>query len=175
MAERREDKLADNKRIPEYPKSDSGEFGYSVAKVTLATVPLAGPALQEIMERSIISPLQKRRDNWFQIVASSLEELRNRMDGFDPDKLGENQEFLSVVHHATEIAMRTSKNEKLDLLRNVIKNTAQGLVVEDAMRGKFMSYVEIFSESHIRVLHVLQDPRSQPEVEKALKSVITGG
>ena len=156
---------------PAYPSSDglsaAGEAAMGVLGAAAGLIiPVVGSAAtQAILKRAIRLPLEQRRTNWFNGLGEGLRELQDRLDGFDPDALGENDEFVSTVFEVTHMAMKTHREEKLTALRNVVLNTAVGLSIEDATRGTFMTLLERFSVLHIRVLQILDDALSSPEIE----------
>ena len=167
---------ASDDKLPEYPKRDDRELGYSVTRGTLGSVPGLGPALQELLNLAVLSPLQKRRDEWFRVIGEALHDLQERLKGFDPSDMANNEEFLSIVHHTTDVAMRSHQAEKLEILRNVVMNAAAGLKLDDVLRGQFMAHVERFSPAHIRVLQVLQNPSSWQGVkDEQIADKVMGG
>ncbi|MCK1735797.1 hypothetical protein IVA79_18090 [Bradyrhizobium sp. 138] len=162
------------KRLPDFPDHAPGRFGYSVAKVSLAAVPFVGDALQEILERAIGEPLRKRQEEWFKEIGKGLQDLQDRLDGFDPRTLGENPAFVGVVYEATDQAMRAQDQERLDALRNVVLNTAAGIAIDDVLRGRFMGYVGRFSTAHVRVLKAMDNPSASPAMVAHAKGMMMG-
>lgn len=156
---------------PAYPaKSDILSSGHEAAIGTLGAavdlaVPLAGPLIQALIRKCVQAPLEVRREAWFNTIGGGLRELQDRLEGFDPDRLAENEEFVSAVAETTRIAMATHRAEKLKALRNIVLNTAAGLTVDDVSHGTFMALVERFSVLHLRVMHVLDDPLAAPEID----------
>ena len=91
----------------------------------LSAIPtIGGPAL-ELFNTIIAPPFERRRNEW-------LESLANRLDALEKEKrlkieqLSGNEEFISVVMHATTVAIRNHKQEKIDALRNAVLNSALG-------------------------------------------------
>jgi hypothetical protein len=114
----------------DFPDKDSRRFGYSVAKVTFGTTPFIGGALQELLETVIGSPLRKRQEEWFRQLGKRLQELESRLEGFDPNELGDDPAFLSVALEATDRAMRTHHEEKVTALRNIVLNKAAHIAID---------------------------------------------
>lgn len=167
------------KRIDPYPRSDERSFAYQVARTTLdaaaSAVPGAGYALGELVKHYIGEPLEKRREEWFARIGEGVIELQSRFEAFDPASLDQNEEFISVVYEATQIAMKTSHEEKREALRNTILNTALGFVLDDVVRGSFMDYVDRFSPLHIKALRLLQDPTKSHEMSRRVSNMMAGG
>jgi hypothetical protein len=161
-------------RQSDFPAQAPGRFGYSVAKVTLAGIPLVGDALQEILERAIGEPLKKRQEDWFREIGKGLQELQDRLEGFDPRSLGDDPAFVGIVYEATEQAMRAQDEERLEALRNVVLNTAAGIAIDDVLRGRFMSYVGRFSTAHVHVLKAMDNPSASPTMVARAKGIMMG-
>ncbi|OWK22207.1 hypothetical protein AJ88_15885 [Mesorhizobium amorphae CCBAU 01583] len=142
------------------------------AAVTL--IPGASYAIGQIVERFVAAPLQKRRDQWFTKVGEGLRDLQDRLQDFDPSKLDENDDFVSAVAEATPAAVRTAKEEKIEALRNGVLNIAAGLQIDDILRGAFFGCIERFSPAHVRVLGLLADPSSSPEMKAKASQMMAG-
>ena len=104
-----------------------------------------------------------------------MQDLQERFEGFDPGKLAEDEEFISIVYEATEMAMRTHREAKREALANAIKNVALGHTLDDVVRGSFLAYVDRFSELHIRLLRLLADPSASSAMRSAADGMMAGG
>lgn len=89
-------------------------------------------------------------------VGEKLQELEK--NGLKIEELQENEEFISAVMHASQIALRTHQNEKLEALRNAILNVAKGQAPEEALQNVFLNLIDSFTELHLRILKVFQNP-----------------
>lgn len=158
-------------KVPPFPKSDDRELAYRVARTAIGTVPLAGGALRELAETLIGSPLQKRRNAWFERLGEALNELSEKIADRN---LAEDQEFLSAVYEATHVAMKTHREEKLRALQNLVANVALGLHLDEVVRGRFMGYVERFSPAHLAMLHLLREPMRSGRVAAAINGLMSG-
>ncbi|KQS65041.1 hypothetical protein ASG32_31010 [Methylobacterium sp. Leaf361] len=160
---------APKKVDPAYPSGGGAlGVGHDAAIGTLGAaasfvMPLTGPVVQALLKKCVQAPLEVRRAAWFNMVGEGLRELQDRFEGFDPDRLAENEEFVSVVAAMTRIAMATHRAEKLEALRNIVLNAAIGLTVDDVSQGTFIALVDRFSVLHLRVMQVLDDPSAAPE------------
>ena len=167
-----------DERLPDYPNSDPRSFGYGVARAAIdaatSFVPGASFAVGAIVEHVVAAPLQKRRDEWFEQVGKGIQELQDRLEDFDSRTLAENDDFVSAVYEATQAAMKTTNEAKIEALRNGILNIAAGMTVEEVLRGTFFSLIDRLSPAHLRVLSLLADPSSSPEMLQAAKNVSMG-
>lgn len=167
-------------KLPEYPTSDPRSFGYEVARTAMdaaaSMIPGASYAVGAIVQHVVTEPLQKRRDAWFERVGYGLRELEERMTDFDPSKLAQNDEFISAVFEATQAAMKTAKEEKLEALRSAVLNLALGkLNLDEVLRSSFFTYIDRFTPAHVAVLKLLADPRSSPEAARVAEQMMAGG
>lgn len=173
--------MSDEKeRLPAYPEKDANSGPYHVARTAIdaaasaSLIPGASYAIGLIVERFVAAPLQKRRDQWFTKVGEGLRDLQDRLQDFDPSMLDENDDFISAVAEATAAAVRTAKEEKIEALRNGVLNIAKGLQIDDILRGAFFGYIERFSPAHARVLKLLADPSSSPEMKQKASQMMAG-
>jgi len=104
-------------------------------------------------------------------VAEGLTKLEK--DGINLESLRDNEQFVSIVLHATQIALRTHQEAKLQALRNAILNVAQGKAPDEALQFIFLNLVDAFTEWHVRILKYFQSPPAQPNIlSGALSDVI---
>lgn len=169
----------DGNIIEEYPTSDPRTFGKTVAHLSLGLAdiyfPGLGYLLQSGADRIAPDPLQKRREDWLRSVGQAINSLAKKYEDFDIESLSENEQFLSTVLEATEIAMRTHREEKREALKSAVVNSASGVTLEEALHGRFMSYLESLSSTHIRVLRVLDNPKSFEACVEKTKRMMMGG
>jgi hypothetical protein len=154
--------------IPPFPVDDDRSVGFHIAVGTLdaaaSLVPGASYGVQQLVRQFIGEPLERRREAWFTTLGIGVRELQDRLDGFDPATLGQNEEFIDTVAETTRVAMATHRAEKLEALRNAVLNTAIGLTIEEVERGTFIALLERFSTLHLRLMQVLSGPLEMPEI-----------
>lgn len=119
---------------------------------------------------SILSPtLNARREKWFSELQKGFDELKNKVKGFDPEKSLQNDEVVTVVLQATQIAMRTHNEEKLQILRNAVLNTALKIDIIEDEKSMFFNIVDDLTPIDIAVLRTFYDP------QKAIKELVENG
>jgi len=163
------------KDVAPFPDNDKRDIGYRATKAGLGVIPFVGGALQEILEMAVGLPSEKRRVAWFKALAVALHDLNSSVEKLTPQALGQNEEFVSVVAKATDIALRNHEAEKLEALRNIVINTASGLSIDVVLRNTFLDLVDRFSPLHIAALKLYDRPASSPKMEFATKSTWLGG
>jgi hypothetical protein len=138
-------------------KPTKGDRALALGKAAVAGVPLVGGSIAELLGL-VRSPLTKRLEAWCDQVNGALAQLREQREGLDPDSLASNDEFVSAVQHATQIAMRTHQQEKIDALRNAVLNVAAGTAPGDDLQLMFLGFVDAFTPLHLRILRFFRDP-----------------
>lgn len=155
----------------EPPKPTRGDTGHTIAKAVLSTVPGIGGPAAELFQYLVQPPLEKRRSEWMEAVGEKLQELKNR--GVDIEELGQNEEFISAVMHASQIALRTHQKEKREALRNAVFNVAADQSPGEALESMFFEWIDSLSVLHLQVLRLFQSPEPPPNMSiGSLSSVL---
>ena len=158
----------------EPPKPDKGDAAHALVKAGISAIPIIGGPGAELFQYVVQPPLEKRRIEWMGYVGERLLELERR--GFDIQKLGENEEFVSAVLHASQLAVCTHRQEKREALRNALFNIATGKAPEESVQQIFLEYIDSFSELHVQLLKFFQQPPDTSNVMMgALSTVIEQG
>jgi hypothetical protein len=123
--------MADDEDRAKYdPLSATGkDRALTVGRAAVSAVPYVGGPLAELADL-LRSPLEKRREPWGQEIAEGLRRLEARVESLDPERLGDNPAFVSVMAQATQAAIKTHDQEKLQALRNAVLNAALALPTE---------------------------------------------
>lgn len=111
----------------------------------------------ELFNYFITSPLQKRRDEFFENVCKRLKDLEDQ-GVISLESLPENEKFIDVTILATQAALKTSIKEKKDALRNAILKSAKPVSPELAIQQMFINYVDSFTVWHIKILEFVNNP-----------------
>ena len=127
----------------------------AVIKGAISSIPVLGGVLAEELGLILAPPLARRREEWFADLARRLYDLENSIDGFKFDDLSNNEQFVSATLQATQAALRTHQQEKLEALRNAVLNTALGDGGDDDRRAIFLSLVDTLTPLHLRILKSL--------------------
>jgi hypothetical protein len=141
----------------EPPEPLSGDQAHALARAALGLLPFASGTAVELLNAIVAPPLEKRRLEWMESVASGLRALENKK-GMDIEKLSTNEAFIDTVLQATVAAVGTSRREKLEALRNAVLNSALPGSPNDSIRSYFLSIVEDLSVAHIQMLALFDDP-----------------
>jgi hypothetical protein len=148
------------------PKKSAGDLVHAVTKAGLSAIPVVGGPAVELFQLVLQPPLEKRREAWMARVGDAIAKLE--ADGLQLESLRENEEFVSVVMQASQIAIRTHQEEKLEMLRNAVVNVATGQTTDEALHTMFLNFVDVFTVWHVRILQLFQSPPAPP-------GIVTGG
>jgi hypothetical protein len=90
-------------------------------------------------------------------VAAGLLRLEEKQRTVIED-LRDNPTFIDTVLQASHAAVRTSKDEKRQALRNAVLNSATAHAPNDSKQAIFVNWVESLTHWHLRILQLLADP-----------------
>ena len=134
--------------ITKPPEKTAGD----IIHTTVRTIASAIPCGSELVNAIVTPPIEKRRTEWIEAIAKLITELSDRLDGFDPSNLSENESFISTVLNATTIAIKTHQKEKLEALKNAVQNSALPSAPEDNLRCIYFRLIDSLTPYHIRLL-----------------------
>jgi hypothetical protein len=139
------------------PKEDYGDHLHTLARAGIASVPLIGGAAVELFNTIIAPPIIKRRNEWMEEVAERLQRLADE-DRIRLDDLKDQPVFIDSVLQATQAAIRSHQQTKREALRNAVLNAALPGSPDSSTQLMFISFVDRFTEWHIRILALFSDP-----------------
>lgn len=125
-------------------------------KGVLGAIPFAGATAGEIFNMVIQPGVTQRQQQWMKDIADGLSKLENQVEGFNIEKLKNNDEFLSVLIEASQCAVRTHQEEKLYALRNIVENSIFTELEFDYQK-LFLIYVNDFTVFHIQIMKRISD------------------
>ncbi len=141
----------------EAPKPTAGDKAHALAKAGLSMIPVVGGPAVELFQHLVQPPLERRRIEWMEQVGQQL--LSLEQNGLNRDDLQTNEQFITAVMQASTAVLRTHKAEKLTALRNAVLNIASGQGPEETIQHLLLSFIDEFSEMHLRVLAFADAPK----------------
>ena len=139
-------------------KKSKGDYAMIALKAGVSAIPVVGGPAAELIGL-INTPLETRKVVWLNDVAEKLKDLEGKIDNFSLSELQENHEFITILTHASQIAIRNHEEEKLNALRNAVINTAKKIDVGGNLRIMFLSYIDLMSPWHLHILDYLKNPK----------------
>jgi hypothetical protein len=129
------------------------------SRIALGLVPVVGGALVEVFSSVVESPLTKRRWETMEQIGDVINELLEKKVVTE-EGLQQNESFVSTVAEACAISLRNHQKEKLDALKNAVRNSALPSCPPDDYRQMFLSFVDSCTVTHIKLLHLFHNPKS---------------
>jgi hypothetical protein len=141
------------------PKTSIGDVVYATARAGISEIPMVGGPILEFFNLIIAPPLDKRRQKWMESVRDGLLALEER-GSLRMEDLKDNEAFGSIVMQASQAAVRTHQQEKIDALRNAVLNAAMPSPADESLQQVFISLIDRFTEWHLRLLLLFADPNA---------------
>jgi hypothetical protein len=145
-------------RSERYPEPTGADAALGISRAALATIPVVGGSVTEVLSMVLAPAVARRRDVWLKELADALDDLEQKVDGFSIENLGQDETFVSAVIEATRSAVSTHKDEKRDALRNALLNIALHRGPDEDQQQIFLRYIDELTVWHIRMLELFRDP-----------------
>lgn len=142
--------------LPEIPKESVGDLIHKIIRAGLGAIPIAGTGAIEFFNSIILPPITKKREAFLQDIIITLSELEKKVEDFSIDSVQTNDIFISTLIHALKIEMQTHQKEKIELLKNVIMNTALNIFEDDDDYTYYLSILEDISVKEFQALLILE-------------------
>lgn len=139
------------------PEPSVGDYTHAIFRAGLSTIPVIGGAAVELFAVVVTPPMESRRNEWMKMVGESISRLETE-SGIKPEDLQNNDAFIDAVLVASQIAVRTSQEEKIEALRNAVINSALPNPPEESLQQFFLHLIDIFTVWHLRILYLFQNP-----------------
>lgn len=147
--------MSDNLEVPKEGKYDKL---HTLIKGAIGSIPLPGSSLAaEVFGIILMQPVAKRRDAWMEAVAEAVLSLSEKLENFSIDKLREDEEFVSFLMEATQIALKNHQEEKLNLLQNSLQNFFRLNDASYDRKYSFLKIIESITATHLEILSFIVD------------------
>ena len=151
--------LNSNPRLQPAPERDAFDYGLAAAKAGTLTFPFLGAGVT--LFDLITTPIRGRRlSNWLEELRLKVNDLSRTVAGLTPERLSKDEAFFSAFTMASQAALRTHRQEKLDALRNAVLNVVTGKELDADRQTQFIALVDRFTAAHLALLRFFQDPAS---------------
>jgi len=152
------------------PRKSTGDYIHTLIKATAGSIPIVGNFASELFLNLVISPYEKRQEQWISEVTSMLTDL-NMKHSFNTDSLHHNHEFLDAVISTTKSALATRSLEKRKQLLIALQNIALGTNNDEITNKIFLNLLDKFDDAHMHIITILNTPNifREPRGEFAVK------
>jgi hypothetical protein len=146
---------------PEPSKSDRAIAGATaLVKGVAGAIPVAGSFMAEVIDLLYKQPIDKRREEWLKEVAMAVDAIGKKQAELTPQALANDEAFVTVLHQATEVALRTHQREKRKRLRHAVISSASSSAPELDRQLYFVRLIEELSVNQIIVLDFYRNPQA---------------
>lgn len=141
------------------PEPRAVDYFAALLKLGISAIPDWGSPASELFGILTAPLLGKRRDEWFEELRIRFNELSAKVESMTMESLARNEEFVSVIVQATQSAVKTHQERKIEALRNAVLNVASGQAPTFEKQAIFLQYVEKFQPLHLELLSFMEDPK----------------
>ena len=124
---------------------------HRVARTLIGALPIFSGSALEIFNSVIAPPLEKRKLEWMLEITQVVNELQDKFN-LDVKSLTNNEQFISILLSASQIAIKTHQGEKIKALKAALINTALNSELTEDQQFSFISFIDEFTPTHIKIL-----------------------
>lgn len=139
-------------------KKEIADYCHAAIKIGLNAVPIVGGAFGSLFETVFESPLDRRKKLWLDKVIDVVNDLCKRIEDLTPEKLSENEMFVTAFLQASNIAIKTHQEEKITYLQSAIKNCVLLADYEETKKLIFIKAIDDLLPLHFNMLFFLSNP-----------------
>ena len=123
-----------------------------VGKTALSAIPIGGALVTSVYDTVKGNCLSKRQEKWRIALEERLVKLESTLEDIGNDEL-----FTTALVKATELAMKTAREEKLFYLANSVINSLNPNLDEEKLII-FLDLLDKYTVSHIKILYFFFNP-----------------
>ncbi|HVY05807.1 MAG TPA: hypothetical protein VHB46_07505 [Burkholderiales bacterium] len=154
------------------PAANLDDAGHALAKGLIGAIPIVGSPAAEIFTLIFAPSLEKRRDVWLGELAKAVYELQSK-HGLDIKRLQSDDQFVSLVLNATQVALRNHHALKLSFLRQAI---VSGFSLGDSFADdEAHLFVRLIDELSPRQLKFVANVRAYSALDGHVAGVFLAG
>jgi hypothetical protein len=149
------------------PHRSAGDYLHTATKAGLSLIPHVGGPAAEFFSLVLAPPLERRRDAWLEDLYRRFRQLEEKVESFRFEDLQHNEAFVSATLQATQAALRTHEQQKLEALGNAVLNVALGRTADEEKQLVFLGLIDIFTVTHLEILRLFANPSDYPSARRA--------
>ena len=123
-----------------------------IGKTALSVLPVGGALVNTVYDVVKENALSRRQEEWKKTLEERLSKVEETLEN-----IGNNELFATVLIKATEIAMKTAKEEKRLYLANAVVNTTS-LDLNEEKLIVFLDLLDKYTISHIKIVNFFFKP-----------------
>lgn len=133
-------------------KKEAMTIAEIAVKTGTSVIPFVGTLLSCIIDEIKSKTMQKRQDEWMEIIENRLEQ-----SVIDWNTIGNNENFTTAIIKATEIAAKTAEREKKEYLANAVANSIE-FSADESILMIYMELLERYTVWHLQILAHFVNP-----------------
>ncbi|NTW40829.1 MAG: hypothetical protein HGA44_13265 [Cellulomonadaceae bacterium] len=150
--------MSDAKEPGPYPQARVSDHVRTGLDAAVAAIPVVGGSATVLLNAVVAPSLQRRREAWFERMGDFVDRLTT--DGrVSVSDLIDDEDFVDAVIHASSVAARTHRDEKLLSLQHALENVALGKASGLLRQRRLIQLVDDLEPEHLIVLKFLANPR----------------
>lgn len=149
--------MSDN--IEKDMKNSIGDVAHGVVNAGLGSIPIVGSFASELFNLVLTSPVEKRKEIWMIKIFNTLQEVQAKVENFQIENLANNEQFISIMTRASQLAISNHQEEKIEALHNAVINTALNISIDENEKMMFLNMVDNFTPLHIKMIYYFENPK----------------
>jgi hypothetical protein len=135
------------------PTSETaGDKVHRFFRALIGLSPYCSGTLLEIFNSLFVPPIERRRAKWMVKVSEAIAELQDKYD-LKIESLAENEHFISMLLHASSIAIKNHQAEKINSLKNILINSASTSNISEDVQFIFLNLINEFTPTHLKIFY----------------------
>lgn len=123
-----------------------------VTKTAVSVIPVGGALVTAIYDAVKGNALAKRQEKWRNALEERLSKTEETLEN-----LGNNELFTTALIRATELAIKTAREEKMKYLANAVVNSINPTLDEERLII-FLELLDKYTISHIKIINFFHMP-----------------
>ncbi|MEM9654827.1 MAG: hypothetical protein AAGA65_22235 [Actinomycetota bacterium] len=142
-------------QIDDYPQRHAADTGAEVARIAVSVVPFGG-SVSRLFDLVFTPSIEKRRSRWFDELADLVAQLS--ADQVTPSQLSDDDEWISAVDKASRVALGTHLDEKIAMLKALLRRYALAVDRDEFAVSRFIRLVDELEPIHFGLLRLSREP-----------------
>lgn len=141
------------------------------AKTALSVIPVGGALATSIYDSVKGNCLAKRQQKWQNELEERLSNVEKTLE-----QIGNNEMFTTALVKSTEIAMKTSSEEKMKYLSQAVYSTLEEINIDETKTMIFLNMIDKYTIGHIQLIKKYyegyrEEPRSDSLMAKLFNDI----
>jgi hypothetical protein len=150
------EKFTDPEEIKQDLKRNKSDSIVDLTNASVSLIPIVGGPLS-ILLGAVLPSISDRQNTWLISLSNDIQKLAEQNENF-LENLITNENFITILMYATQIAIRNHQEEKLDALRNAVLNSTLESTIEDDVELMFINLLDSFTVNHLKILLLMESP-----------------